>query len=65
MTAHGQCRGVSTDYVQLTHAVRSIGRNGNTLMETQHVNDRKYSAHAAMHTPGMTFQVSNTEQSLA
>ena len=36
-TNHGQRGGVSTAYVQVTHAARSSGRNGNTSMETQHV----------------------------
>ena len=38
MTAHEQRVGVSTDYVQVTHAATSSWRNGNTSMETQHVN---------------------------
>ena len=38
MAAHGQRGGVATDYVHVTHAARSSGRNGNISMETQHVN---------------------------
>ena len=44
---------ISTDYVQVTHAARSSGTNGNTSMETHNLcmrsRDGKYRAHAAMH----------------
>ena len=47
-----------TDHVQITHAARSSGRNGNTSMVTQHVyavSRQKYRGHAAMHPPCTTF----------
>ena len=70
MAAHGQRGGVLTDYVQGTYAARISGRNGNTSMETQHMNavsPQKISRNApSMNdpTPWMTFQSSTIQQSL-
>ena len=54
MTAHGQRGGVSTDYVQVTHAARSSEKMAilrwrhNMWMRSRFI---KYCAHAAMHPP--------------
>ena len=74
MTAHGHRGCVLTDYVQVTHAARSSGRNGNTSMEIQHVNavsrqkiPRTCCNAPSLHDPEpwMTFQSSTTQRSLA
>ena len=60
---------VSTDYVQVTHAARSSGRNGNTSMETHvyAVSRQKIPRTCcnvpSLHDPAswMTFQSSTTQ----